>query len=127
MCEPYLIALRKKEKKRFREFKKDFDTQFTWEIITDFGNKTDLFEKLYLRVLEKSKNQFEQLNERFFFYLNKFLPESSFFLVAKDKSNEIRVMELVIEESDRIIPLYIGINYKKDEENTKVLYFKYYF
>jgi hypothetical protein len=47
--------------------------------------------------------------------------DRSFLLVARDKdSDEIRVMELVLEHEDKLIPLYLGIRYKDDD--TKVLY-----
>jgi hypothetical protein len=121
-CEPYPVALRKKERKRYRTSKDSFDDRFSWEIISDFKDCTKQFELFYLKVLEKSKTQFEVLNERFFHYLNKYLMQNSFILVAKDKLNQIKLMELVIEEKDRLIPLYLGINYP-DKENTKVLYF----
>jgi hypothetical protein len=121
-CEPYPAALRKKERKRYKKSREDFAGQFTWEIISDFDNVTKQFATLYLKVLEKSKNQFEVLNERFFNRFNSHFMQDSFLLVAKDRSNKVRVMELVLEESDRLIPMYLGIDYFENED-SKILYF----
>ncbi|MDR2407229.1 MAG: peptidogalycan biosysnthesis protein [Bacteroidales bacterium] len=120
--EPYPAALRKKERKRYRKSKDSFDKQFSWEIISDFNEHTELFTNLYLNVLEKSKNRFEELNEKFFNAINRSFAHDAFLLVARDRSNKIRVMELVLEEKDRLIPMYLGVDYPKGED-TKILYF----
>lgn len=119
---PYPEGLKKKNRKRYRKYRKIFDSSFYWEIVTDFsGEKAIEFYALYKAVLDKAKNKFEFLNSSFFNYISSFLGEQSFILVAKDKvSGEIRVMELVLENEEKLIPLYLGIKYKEDD--TKVLY-----
>ena len=103
-------------------YQKNFDDSFHWNIIMDFsGKKAQEFYTLYKAVLDKAKNKFEFLNAKFFDNISSLLEEQSFILEAKDKvSGEIRVMELVLEHEDKLIPLYLGINYKDDD--TKVLY-----
>lgn len=117
---PYPQALKKKNRKRYKIFKEKFKAEFTWEIITDFESYIPLLIELYQNVLKKAKNKFEVLNVDFFYNINKYFPNTSFLLVAKDKNGEIRLMEIVLEENDRLLPLYLGIKYGDD--NTKVLY-----
>lgn len=119
---PYPEGLRKKNRKRYRNFKARFDQLYKWEIWNNFsGNKAIQFYELYKAVLDKAKNKFEFLNPQFFSNISTMIGDSSFLLVARDKkSNEIRVMELVLEHEDKLIPLYLGIRYKEDD--TKVLY-----
>lgn len=119
---PYPQALRKKNRKRYRNFKAQFDELYKWEIWQDFsGSKAVQFYELYKSVLDKAKNKFEFLNPHFFSNISTMMGNRSFLLVARDKEHdEIRVMELVLEHEDKLIPLYLGIKYKKDD--TKVLY-----
>lgn len=117
----YPQALKKKNRKRYKTYTEKFDKEFRWEIVTDFGGKyTHEFMELYQNVLDKAKNKFEFLNERFFNNINIEFPGKSFLLVAKSHDGETRLMELVLEEEDKLIPLYIGIKYKTDD--TKILY-----
>lgn len=117
---PYPQALRKKNRKRYRIFKEKFEANFTWEIITDFESYIPLLTELYQNVLKRAKNKFEVLNGEFFYNINKSFPDTSFLLVAKDKNGEVRLMEIVLEENDRLLPLYLGIKYTDDD--TKILY-----
>ena len=119
---PYPEGLKKKNRKRYRMYRKAFDSSFHWEIAKDFsGEKAVEFYALYKAVLDKAKNKFEFLNASFFDYISSLLEEQSFILIAKDNvTDETRVMELVLEHEDKLIPLYLGIKYKDDD--TKVLY-----
>ena len=74
-----------------------------------------MFYNLYKAVLNKAKNKFEFLNAKFFELLKELMGEHVFLLTAKDKTtHEIRVMELVFEDEEKLIPLYLGIKYKAD-------------
>lgn len=119
---PYPQALRKKNRKRYRNFKQKFDNNFKWEILTDYGGEpVREFNFLYQKVLAKAKIKFDFLNEKFFEATNELLGEGSFFLIARDKvTNEIRVMIIILENDDCLIPLYMGFKYKDDD--SKVLY-----
>jgi hypothetical protein len=116
----YPKALKKKHRKRYVKYKEMFDERLKWEIIQDFEDYTDIYEELYLRVVSKAKNKFEVLNRDFFSNVNKAFPDKSFMLVSREADGEIRSMEFIVEEEDRLLPLYIGINYKND--NTKIMY-----
>ena len=118
----YPNVLRKKNRKRYRNFKDRFEKSFHWEIINDYGGEpTAQFTHLYRAVLEKAKNKFEFLNEKFFEATNDLLGEKSFFLVAKDNcTGEIRVMVIILENDVNLVPLYMGFKYKDDD--SKVLY-----
>lgn len=121
-CEKALYPqiLKKKNRKRYRNFKEKFDARFTWEIITDFKNYTQLFNHLYQNVLNKAPNKFDVLNENFFCKVNELFPNNSYILVAKDKQDKVRLIEIILEEKDRLLPLYLGIKYENDD--TKILY-----
>lgn len=116
----YPQALKKKNRKRCRKYMEKFDIDFTWEIVTDFSDYTNEFTDLYQNVLDKAKNKFEFLNRSFFCNINTAFSENSFLLIAKSHDGETRLMELVLEDDDKLIPLYLGIKYKADD--TKVLY-----
>lgn len=120
ICQPYPMVLKKKHRKRYRKYQELFDREFSWEIIQDFEEYTEIFTELYSNVLNGAKNKFETLNMDFFTNINKYIPEKSFLLVARDHSKLIRVMELIIVEEDRLLPIYLGIRYMEDD--TKVLY-----
>ena len=64
---PYPQALRKKNRKRYKKFKKDFDDNFYWTTVNDFwGEKAIEFYNLYKAVLNRAKNKFEFLKCYFF-------------------------------------------------------------
>lgn len=122
LSKDYPIALRKKNRKRYRKFTTLFDQSFHWEIVNNYGGiQVKEFSKLYQAVLCKAKNKFEFLNEKFFEAINDLLGNSSFFLVARDNiSDEVRVMVIILENENNLIPLYMGFKYKNDD--TKILY-----
>lgn len=118
----YPTALRKKNRKRYHKFTALFDRSFHWDIVNNYGGTpVKEFSKLYQAVLRKAKNKFEFLNEKFFEATNDLLGDHSFFLVAKDnKTDEIRVMVIILENENNLIPLYMGFKYKEDD--AKILY-----
>lgn len=116
----YPKALKSKYRKRFQDYKRAFDENFTWEILTDFANQVSLFTELYDNVLNKAENKFEFLNATFFENINALFASKSFLLVAKDKSGEVRLMTLILEDEKCLIPLYMGVKYKTDD--TRILY-----
>ena len=116
----YPKFLKKKNRKRYRIFKQRFDSKYTWEVCYDFQKYIPLLSKLYLNVLNKADNKFEILNPSFFYNIKKIFQENSFFLIARNHNNEIVLGEIVIEDEDRLLPLYLGIDYEKGD--TKVLY-----
>lgn len=118
----YPASLRKKNRKRYRNFRERFEKEFYWETVTDFGGETVKdFSHLYKAVLDKAKNKFEFLNEKFFDSVNDLLGNGAFLLVGKSKeTDEIRVMVLILENEANLIPLYMGFKYKDDD--SKVLY-----
>jgi hypothetical protein len=117
---PYPQALKKKNRKRVRLFIDKFDSSFTWEITNQYEQYIETFTRLYLNVLSKAKNRFETLNYDFFRKVYEKLSDKSFFLIARDRNSDIRLIEFVIEEEDRLIPLYLGIKYLNDD--TRILY-----
>lgn len=116
----YPEALKSKYRKRFQDYKKTFEEIYTWEISVNFAAYINQFTDLYKNVLNKAKNKFEFLNADFFDNINTLFPDKSFLLMAKDKEGEVRLMVLILEDIDCLIPLYMGIKYKTDD--TRVLY-----
>ena len=117
----YPNALKKKNRKRYRLFKQKFDSRYTWEICYDFEKYVNKFSKLYLSVLDKASNKFEILNSSFFSNINRLFPQKSFLLIARNKNDEIVLAELIMEEEERLLPLYLGIDYKKGDTITLYL------
>lgn len=119
-CMPYPSALKKNHRRRYKRITEKFEEQYMWEIVLDIAPYEKKIERLYLNVLQKAKNKFEVLNGSFFTQINKNLPDNTFFVLCRDVKNEIRAMALVVEEDDRLIPLYLGIDYREDD--TRVFY-----
>lgn len=118
---PFPTGLKTKSKQRVRNIERKFDERFSWEVVTDYGAINHEYFIRYRNVLEKAANKFEFLNEKFFSEINSLYGEASFMLVASDReTGEIRLMTLVLEDEERLVPLYLGITYKEDD--TRVLY-----
>lgn len=93
-------------------------------IVPDFKEYATIFEEQYLKVLDKSKTKFEEMNLNFILNINKYTHKNSFLLVSRDKSDIIRSTVLVIEENDCLTPLYLGINYDIcTESEIRIIYF----
>jgi hypothetical protein len=73
-----------------------------------------------LNVYQKSQYKFERLNSNFFHHINKFLPKNSFLLIAKNSHDILLAVELVLEEKDSLIPLYLGLNYENIDNTDRV-------
>lgn len=117
---PYPKTLKKKQRKRHRDYIAEFQHSFSWECISGFGTYVSLFERLYTNVLNKAKNKFEILDKVFFNQLNNMMGENIFLLIARDKDGSAKLIELVMEDGEKLLPLYLGIDY--DGQNTKTLY-----
>lgn len=118
---PYPMALKKKNRKRVKIYQVKFNNSFLWEVSDECDKYIPVFYKLYRNVLNVAKNKFETLTEDFYKNLYRNISQSMFFLIARDKkTSEIRLIELIIVEKNKLIPLYLGIKYKDDD--TKVLY-----
>ncbi|GAA5578192.1 hypothetical protein Pgin02_01203 [Porphyromonas gingivalis] len=118
----YPTALNKKNRKRYRLFTSKFNERFEWEVVNDFKNISNIIFRLYSNVFEKASNKFEILNSAFFSNVNHFLKDKSQILIAKDRKNgEIRVVELLLRDENRLYPLYLGVDYK-DDDAAKILY-----
>ncbi len=120
---PYPAALNKrKQKRRYLKYSKLFDEFYCWEKVTDFKEYTPLFYELYQKVLSKAKNKFEVLNENFFLNLNTYFPDETFLLIARDRSHKVKLIQVLMKERDRLLPLYLGTDKEMDDEKSLVLY-----
>jgi len=106
-------SFRKKYRQRIKRQIKMSDKKegYRWEVIRDFGPYSDIFEKLYLQVLERSEYKFEKLNKNFFENVNRFLSSTSCALVCFFHE-KIVCFELILEQNETCIPIYLGIDYK---------------
>ncbi len=119
----YPSALNKKQRRRYRKYQKQFEDLFYWEKIENFENQSDIVFESYLRTLNRAKNKFEVLNKRFFQNINTFFEKESFLLIARNKQNdEVELIEIVLKEEDRLLPLYLGTYKTENNENTLTLY-----
>ena len=114
-CRPYPGALKPSHQRRYRKMTKEYDECNTWEIADDIAPYKDTFEEMYLNVLHKAKNKMEVLNGDFFVNLNRNLAGHTFVVISRDKTGQVRSMALVIEEEDRLVPLYLGMSYSDDD------------
>ena len=120
---PYPQALKRNGKKRYRKSIDKFNELYTWEQITDFKHIANEIEDLYLQVLNRSKNKFETMSSDFFKHISSDLGSKTYVFAARHKeTREVAVYEFVIEEVDRLIPMYIGIDYNISDD-IKTLYF----
>lgn len=119
---PYPYMLRKKERQRYRRAKRDFErNKLKFEIIYDYDDISEQAFHLYKAVLDKSKTKFECLNPDFFRTLNSNFSKDIYLLVIKDERGDIKCVELIFECKDKLIPIYIGIDYSY--KDVKCLYF----
>lgn len=117
---PYPEILRKKYRQRFKNAIKESELKkYKWEFVSDFSSISDDIYRLYLNVLEKSKNKFEKLTLDFFKQINEIIPESSFLLTCRDSKGSLICVELIIEDKNSLIPMYIGLDYMFTK-NSKV-------
>jgi len=122
-CTPYPSGLRRKERQRYNKFKKKFDENFYWEKAEDFSQYLDVFEKMYLDSLDRSNNKFEILNKNFFGLLNSYYPKHSYLFVIRRKiDNRIEALGLTLEDSNSLIPIYLGLNYDNSKDTLKILH-----
>ncbi|MDR1707107.1 MAG: hypothetical protein LBR46_03800 [Prevotella sp.] len=119
---PYPLALKRKERQRIRNMKEKFNKSYRWDLIQDFSEVADIFEKLYLETLGRSKNKFEILNKEYFFALNNLFRDSSFFLAAKNKCDQIEAIGIVLEDTESLTPLYLGLNHMNRVDDIKLLH-----
>lgn len=116
----YPVFLKKKHRKTYNKYIAQFERLYKWEVVEDYEHLIPLFYKLYKKVWKKSATKFEFLNEVYFNHLIKNIPAQTFCLIAKDYQGEIVLIEIVLEDKDKLIPFYLGIDYKG--ENSTLLY-----
>lgn len=119
---PYPSGLTTKAKQRYNRAKRDFlKNNLKFEIYDDFKQYSKIAYSLYRNVLNKSHTQFEQLNEKFFANVSENFQGTSYLLVTRDSENTIRAIELIFKCYNKLIPIYIGIDYSYHD--VKCLYF----
>lgn len=114
--QPYFQGFRKKYRMRANASRKRFlEAGMTWELQRDFAPWADQFEKLYLQVLERSRTRFERLNADFFRKVAERLGDSAYCLVGRNRAGEIVCFELILDEGDAMVPMYLGIDYSQKD------------
>ncbi len=116
----YPLFLKKKHRKTYRKYITEFNNLYKWEIIENYEQYIPHFYELYKKTWKKSNTKFEFLNEDFFKNLIKNLPEQTFCLIARNDHGDILLMEILLEDEEKLIPFYLGIDYTG--ENTTILY-----
>lgn len=119
---PYPSGLKTKARQRFNRAKRDFiKNKLFFEIINDFTKYSEIAYNLYKNVLKKSKTKFDFLNPNFFKEIDKTFPDKTFLLLIRDEKENIRSIELILECKNKLIPMYIGLDYSYHD--VKCLYF----
>lgn len=107
--DPFRTRYRKRIKKQMKN--NINKNNYTWELVENFGQYSKIIERLYLNVLEKSDYKFETLNDKFFCNLSENMLHNSYILICRNKEREIVCFELIFEEKNSLIPIYLGIDY----------------
>lgn len=119
---PYPSLLKTKPRQRFSRAKRDFiKNELTFELVENFEHYSKIACDLYEKVLNKSHSKFETLNPVFFESVSKNLGTKSSLLLVRDKQGDIKSLELIFECKNKLIPIYIGIDYTYHD--VKCLYF----
>ncbi len=109
--QPFPTAFRKKYRTRINASRRKFlESGFTWEVCEDFAQNAEIMERLYLQVLARSSNKFERLNAGFFRAVADRIGGAVFCLFGRAPSGDIVCFELIVEEKDAIVPMYLGID-----------------
>lgn len=117
----YLEGLRKKYRLFIKnDLKKLSNAQISVEVCEDFGGYADKLWALYMNVYKKAEVKFEQLTPQFFKNVNNYLKDKSRIILIKSKG-EIIAFELIIEDKFILRPLYLGLEYRNNENLS--LYF----
>ncbi|MEW6606412.1 MAG: hypothetical protein AB1414_03000 [bacterium] len=121
-CKPFPTALRKKYRQEInRVLNTNTTHQFRWTITSTFSKYADQMHTLYENVFYKSKFKFEHLNVNFFKLIENELNNDVSTLLCFNKSDEVVIFVLLLDQQDSLIPLYMGIDYM--ERNNGNLYF----
>jgi hypothetical protein len=119
---PFPTALRRKYRYRINHTLKNRNKEkYTWEVQPNFGVHSERIAELYLQVLEKSHVQFERLNKDFLKNVDQELGARSFAILCWNTEKKLVCFELILEQGDTLIPLYLGIDYDYRDEGD--LYF----
>ena len=116
----YPSFLKKKHRKTYNKYIARFESLYKWEVVEDYEHFIPLFYELYKKVWRKSATKFEFLNEAYFNHLIQNIPAQTFCLIAKDHQGKILLIEILLEDKDKLIPFYLGIDYT--DENSTLLY-----
>lgn len=116
---PYPSILRCKYKKKFRKaFQKSENCNYKWEFLSDYKLIINEIFQLYLNVYEKSKYKFEKLTLDFFKNISELLTKEVFILSCRDSNENLLCAEIIIDDKENLIPLYLGLNYTYIKDST---------
>lgn len=119
---PYPSLLKTKARQRFNRAKRDFiKNELYFELVDNFEGYAKIACELYTNVLNKSHSKFEMLNASFFENASKNFGDKSYLLLVRNKQGDIKSIELIFECKNKLIPIYIGIDYTYHD--VKCLYF----
>lgn len=119
--EEYVDSYKSKIKvKMRRNLKRFYCNDIEVKLVDDFEPYVADMIKLYYNVYEKAEYKFEKLNEEFLRCINLNLGNKSKAIIVY-KRHEIIGIELIVEDEDILRPLYVGLDYKYNEEHR--LYF----
>jgi hypothetical protein len=122
---PYPGMLVKKYRQRIkRAYQKVENATYNWQIVKDFDDLAPEVCRLYLNVYHNSETKFERLTPDFFKQMNH-LDENSYLLTCRDAQNRLICAELIIEQEEALMPMYLGLDYthtRDSEIYSNVIY-----
>lgn len=120
---PFPSALREKYRRRIkRTLKASSEHELRWVIEPNYSQYSQEMELLYLQVLERSPTKFEKMNAAFFHSVYQHCKDFTFALLCFNAENKLVCFQLVFDEDEALIPLYVGLDYSYTTDRE--IYFK---
>lgn len=112
----YVEEFKSKIKVKMRRNIKRFENgNLEVKIVDNYSCYVEDMIRLYNNVYEKAENKFEKLNKEFLSSINENLNDKSKAIIVL-KGDKVIGIELIVEDNDILRPLYVGIDYKYNEE-----------
>ena len=113
--EEYMGSFKKKYRYNMKKNISKLDENDIYiEVCSEFEQYAEDICKLYANVYDKANTKFEKLNPSFFANISKYLAGRSQVLLFRRK-DEIIGFELIVEDKNILRPLYLGIDYRFNE------------
>lgn len=109
---PFPSGLRTKYRRKIKPILDDPNEKiYTWTLEQHFSRYADRLFALYDQVYKRSSTQFERLLPDFFIAMEKEMSAVCSMLICRNTAQTIVAFVLLLDQPERLVPLYIGIDY----------------